>query len=125
MASGNDRPTPVSLARLRMAVRGMGDGCEVTILRSQRGSPWPDLVGLGPAIHVSGAEILAGLRGLYGYSPRYRGRRRALRSWMGLVDRGYLGPAGVAVEHANGRLGSRPHTIWRADQDADVYFGEQ
>src|ERR1700730_5159178 len=44
MASGNDRPTPVSLARLRMAVRGMGDGCEVTILRSQRGSPWSDLV---------------------------------------------------------------------------------
>ena len=43
MASGNDRPTPVSLARLRTAVRGIGDGCEVTILRNQRVSSWPDL----------------------------------------------------------------------------------
>ena len=25
------------------------------------------------------------------------GRRRALRSWMGLFDRGHLGPAGVTV----------------------------
>src|ERR1700730_18252289 len=48
--------------------------------------------------------------------PDIGGRRRALRSWIGLVDRGHLGPAGVTVEHANGRLGSRPHTIRRADQ---------
>jgi len=25
------------------------------------------------------------------------GRRRALRSWIGLFDRGHLGPAGVTV----------------------------
>ena len=35
--------------------------------------------------------------GLYGDWPRYGGRRRALRSWIGLVDRGHLGPAGVTV----------------------------
>src|SRR6266852_9718368 len=50
-------------------------------------------------------------------APDIGGRRRALRSWIGLVDRGYLGPAGVTVEHANGRLGSRPHTIRRADHE--------
>lgn len=35
--------------------------------------------------------------------PDMGGRRRALRSWIGLVDRGHLGPAGVAVRHAYGR----------------------
>ena len=29
--------------------------------------------------------------------PDFGGRRRALRSWIGLVDRGHLGPAGVTV----------------------------
>jgi hypothetical protein len=33
-------PSPAS----GRAVRGMGDGCEVTILCNQIGSPWPDLV---------------------------------------------------------------------------------
>src|SRR6266403_40502 len=34
--------------------------------------------------------MLAGFRGLYGDCPDMGRRRRALRSWMGLVDRGHL-----------------------------------
>src|SRR5216683_6221862 len=53
----------------RRAVRGIGGGCEAVILRNQT-----PVAGLGPAIHVFGAEIVAASRrGLYGDSPRYRG----------------------------------------------------
>src|SRR6266851_4658250 len=90
--------------------------------RLGRVSPWPDLVRLSTS---SGQRLsLPQDMDCMVTAPDIGGRRRALRSWMGLVDRGYLGPAGVTVEHANGRLGSRPHTIRRADQDADVYLGE-
>jgi hypothetical protein len=55
-------PLTPTLSRQRRAVRGIEGGCEVTILCNQRGSPWPDLVWLGPATHVFGAEIVAGSR---------------------------------------------------------------
>src|ERR1700730_7416910 len=67
-------------------------------------------------VSTEAGKTPAAVRGLYGDCPDMGGRRRALRSWVGLVDRGHLGPAGVTVEHANGRWGFRPHTIRRADQ---------
>ena len=64
------RPSRPGFPLSRRAVRGIGRACDAAILCNYRGSPWPGLVRLGPAIHVFGAKIVAlSRRGCPGTSP--------------------------------------------------------